>query len=80
VKTECFVCSKELEDRYLCEAHAKELKRRLDNKIGLISNPAWPHHCCICGEYENLKIIEFRPNGYFCDKDILDEYKKYNSD
>jgi hypothetical protein len=75
---ECFICSQKLENGYLCEAHAKELKKMLDMKVGLIAKPEWLHHCCICGEYDKRKIIEYRPVGYFCDKDILDECEKYN--
>lgn len=73
----CFLCSNKLSQGYLCKTHAEELKRMLDMKLNLIEEPEWKHHCCLCGEYEQRKMVEYGSYAYFCDKDILDEWGRY---
>lgn len=75
----CFVCSKEVRHSYLCKEHADLLYEMLNNSIGKIVKPDWKYHCLICGEYKDRTIIEFPNSGYFCDKDIVAAYEKYNS-
>lgn len=74
----CFLCSKQLEVVCLCKTHADELKQMLDMNINLIKKPEWKHHCSLCGEYEHRKMIEYKSYAYFCDKDILEEWRNYH--
>lgn len=75
---ECFVCGKKLEGSYLCKEHSQKLKDMLKCNIGKVENPNFKHHCSICGEYLNRIIIEYPSVGYFCDKDIIEEWNKNN--
>lgn len=74
----CFLCSNKLSLGYLCEEHAKELKHMLDEKTNLIEKPQWEHHCSLCGEYEGRRMVEYKSYAYFCDKDILEEWRNYH--
>jgi hypothetical protein len=74
----CFICGKVTEDNYFCIDHAAELHRLLIGKDNLIKKPDFKQHCHICGEYENREIIEFSNWGYFCDRDIIEAFRKYN--
>ena len=56
----CFLCSKALDIGYLCKAHAGELKRMLDVKTNLIEKPEWKHHCSLCGEYVDIKMVDYQ--------------------
>jgi len=73
---ECFICSKRIEKGYLCKDHANKLYEKLKNREGKIESPTWKNHCSICGEHENRTIIEYPPHGYFCDKDIIEEWNR----
>ena len=76
---ECFVCSKNSGEGYLCEEHAKILKKMLDEKKGIVESPEWMHHCVICSEYQNRVLVEYTQAGYFCDRDINEEWNRYSS-
>jgi hypothetical protein len=72
----CFICGEKIEAGYLCEKHAKELYELLTAKKNTIQQPDFRYHCQICGEYENRIIVEYPRYGYFCDKDILEEWER----
>lgn len=76
---ECLVCSKLLEDGYLCEDHSRELYEMLTKGEGTIINPDWKSHCLICGEYQERVIVEFPSAGPFCNKDIVSEWERYQN-
>jgi hypothetical protein len=76
---QCFICSKELPEGYLCEAHTKELYDMLQKGTNIILTPDWNNHCLICGEYVD-KIIVDHPNcGPICDRDIREEFERYST-
>ncbi len=77
---ECFICKQKIDNGYLCEMHANELKEMLDNKVKTFENPDWKYHCLICGEHQERVIVEYPNAGYFCDKDIIEEWERYNKD
>lgn len=73
---ECFICTKEISEGHLCDEHSEELYTMLKNESGIVQSPDWRHHCHICGRFEDRKIVE-HPSGYFCDKDIIPEYRRF---
>lgn len=74
---ECYVCSKELAEGYLCEEHSELLYQMLINGQSVILNPDWKNHCLICGEYDDRVIVDFSLAGPFCNKDIISEWERY---
>jgi hypothetical protein len=76
--SECYICSKKLPDETfnLCREHAQILYDMLNNEQNLIVDLDWRYHCLICGEYEDRTMVEYS-GGYFCDKDIREEWEKY---
>lgn len=76
----CFICSKEINNGYLCGEHANELYNMLEQRKGVINTPDWRHHCLICGEFKERVILDYPQCGLFCDVDIIEEWKRYNSD
>jgi len=77
---ECFVCSMELNEGYLCEKHAKILVEMLEKSDGIVEMPQWIDHCLICGQYEDRVIVEYPNCGCFCNKDIWAEWDRYKNE
>lgn len=83
---QCFLCLDEVKSGNFCKKHAEALRRMLDEKSNLVEKPEWEHHCRLCGAYAGCKIIKYKNYGpygyeyyvYFCDKDILEEWKQHN--
>lgn len=75
---ECFICSKKLNEGYLCNEHANKLLAILNDIENLKINHDWKKHCSICGEYHNRIIVEYKGIGYFCEKCIKDELERYS--
>jgi predicted nucleic acid-binding Zn ribbon protein len=73
---ECYVCGKSLEMGFLCEEHARILLVMLEKGEGEVHDPTWKHHCLICGEYKDRRIVEYPDAGYFCDRDIREEWNR----
>lgn len=85
--TRCFLCLSESNfGSNFCQKHVEELKCMLDEKTNLVEKPEWEHHCRLCGASEESKIIRYKNRGpdgyeyyiYFCDKDTLEEWRKYH--
>jgi hypothetical protein len=75
--SECYICAKQLQSGYLCETHAKELYKLLVSGDCCINEPDFCHHCHICGEHEDRKIVLFNDYLFCCDRDIVEEYSRY---
>ncbi len=72
----CFICSKEISEGRFCDEHSKQLYTMLKDDSNIVQSPDGRHHCHICGRFEDREIVE-HPFGYFCDKDIIPEYRRY---
>ena len=72
----CYHCGESATSNthYLCFECLKKLEIMLvDGKI--IENPSFIHHCVVCGEYENRKIIDSMIP--ICDKCVVEELLEY---
>lgn len=74
---ECYVCGKKLSNGYLCDDHILELVQMLNLNVDVMKEHDFRHHCIICGQFEERKIIYYKGLTFICSVCIDEHKNKY---